>query len=370
MRLELRNWSGKDRPSSLLGLSASSDWILSPPSDRDPSLLRNPFMYTLSRDCGQYAPQSRFVEVFLNSRNRQLDQRADYFGVYSLTEKIQAGKERLQLDPDPSSTANPLGLSQGIIFKFDRPGPGEKGLKILNQDSEVFLTSPKESELSFQDSQILQQILGDFSLALKSPDRLHPRSQKSALDYIDSPSWHTWRWLGELSKNVDLYRASSYFHIPLSGPSAGLIKAGPVWDFDRSLNSKDRRDDDPHGWTAGKTWLPDRPIGVSSWWAPLLNDPTFKIEHCKHWQTLRKGPLSRDNFEKRLIGLQRELSQKIENPAEGTLPISAFQRNTRRWPGTGPVGISLASEVTLISEWLQKRLAWIDHQVALVLGAK
>jgi hypothetical protein len=361
-RLELRDWRGKDQAASLLGMPSASDWILSPPSEQDPSILRNPLMFALSRDCGQYAPLTRFVEVFLNFSNKRLGKRDDYFGVYALTEKIEAGEGRVEVELPKQNAETPYGLSEGLVFKYDRPGPGEKGIQIKELDATFYLTSPKESKLRYRDGKILEEILSDFAVALRAPDGVSPSSGKSYRDYIDAPSWHTWRWLGELSKNRDLYKASSYFHLPLGGPQAGLIKAGPVWDFDRTINSYDPSDDDPIGWTAGETWLPDLKQREARWWFDLLRRPEFIKDHCLHWQMLRKGPLSWEKIEARLKVLEGRLSE-----SSGPNSQTPFQRDGLRWQGTSPRGGTLRSEVEMMSEWLQARLQWIDQQTEIML---
>lgn len=365
LRLELQSWKGRDQPDGLLKMPSSADWILSPPSEHDPSLLRNALMYALSRECGQYAPRTRFIEVFFNHSDRLLDQRTDYFGVYTLTEKISGQEGRVVLDPDPGNAGkeNALGLSKGVIFKFDRPGPGEFGFPVPEFDRTFYLTSPKESKARYRDVRILQLRLAEFAKALQSPE------ENDYHELIDAPSWHTWRWLGEMARNVDLYRSSSYFHIPVSGPEAGLIKAGPIWDFDRSLDSHDQRDDNPEGWVAGENWLPDMTIGEAPWWNLLLQDPVFRHEHCLHWKKLRQGPLSFEKIEKTLKNLSETLNRGNAPPSHlvGVPETSPFQRNSLRWRGRGPRGGSLESECDHLMNWLRKRILWLDHQIELTI---
>jgi hypothetical protein len=141
-----------------------------------------------------------------------------------------------------------------------------------------------------------------------------------------------------------------------------LIKAGPVWDFDRTINSYDPSDDDPIGWTAGETWLPDLKQREARWWFDLLRRPEFIKDHCLHWQMLRKGPLSWEKIEARLKVLEGRLSE-----SSGPNSQTPFQRDGLRWQGTSPRGGTLRSEVEMMSEWLQARLQWIDQQTEIML---
>ena len=371
LRLELRDWKREDQAEKLLGFPEASDWVLSPPSLKDPSLIRNALVYALSRDCGQYAPRTAFVEVFLNSNNRLLDLRSDYLGVYTLTEKIQAKPGRAELSPEPAAKVVENTFPKGMIFKFDRPGPRESGVNLTDFDCTVFLVEPREGEITEPQLKNFQRHMNDFAQVLK---RSHSSSElgspKSYRDFIDTESWHTWRWLGELTRDVDLYRASSYFHIPATGIHAGLIKAGPVWDFDRSMNSYDARDSDPEGWTSGATWLPDPKKGEAPWWLFLLEDAEFKKEHCLYWQKLRQGPLQIDNIVKHLEQFQKQLT-KVNSLPEGSVGVfatSPFLRNRKKWKGSGPRGGTLDSEVKMMEAWIAHRLLWLDTQVEGILN--
>ena len=370
LRLELRDWKRKDQAEKLLDFPRASDWILSPPSQQDPSLMRNALMYALSRDCGQYAPRTAFVEVFLNSNDRLLDLRFDYLGVYSLTEKIQFYPGRVVLAPETLVESNNRIFPKSLIFKFDRPGPGEFGVKLKEFDCTVFLVDPGEEEASDSLVTHFQRHMNEFARVLEEPeDDSKAQNQKTYRNYIDAESWHTWRWLRELARDVDLYRASSYFHLLGTGPEAGLIKAGPVWDFDRSMNSLDSRDTDPKGWTSGPSWLPNPKNGESPWWALLLKDTHFRKEHCLHWQKLRRGPLQLKNIVQHLERFENELTRVNRPPEElvGVYATSPFQRDIRKWRGAGPRGGTLRSEVRMMESWISQRLSWLDRQVAELL---
>lgn len=370
LRLEFQNWKGKDKPQQILDFPASSDWILSPPSLKDPSLIRNALMYALSRDCGQYAPRTAFVEVFLNSNGKMLDMRSDYLGVYTLTEKIEASAGRVSLFPESDEDARSKLFPEGVIFKYDRPGPGQFGVPLSEFERSVYLVEPREEKATYQQVAVFQRHMDQFAKAIKpSPKDSAKLTHKSYQDFIDPESWHTWLWLGELSRDVDLYRASSYFHIPATGPQAGLIKAGPVWDFDRSINSLDKRNKNPEGWTAGDSWLPNLDKGEAPWWWFLLENPDFRKEHCLHWQKLREGPLKLENIFSHLDAFEGELLRVNHVPEGmvGVFPTSPFVRNSKKWPGSVTRGQGLEAEVQSMKTWLEHRLLWLDGQVAQVL---
>ena len=68
---------------------------------------------------GQYAPRTRFIEMFLNSDDSTVTM-ADYVGVYVLMEKIKIGPNRVDIaELEPSDNAEPE-ITGGYIIKKDK----------------------------------------------------------------------------------------------------------------------------------------------------------------------------------------------------------------------------------------------------------
>jgi len=63
MSLETWNEFNEDKDIKPLGFSSEADWILSARYGFDRSLIRNPFIYALSNEIGQWAVGTRFVEL-------------------------------------------------------------------------------------------------------------------------------------------------------------------------------------------------------------------------------------------------------------------------------------------------------------------
>jgi hypothetical protein len=61
----------------------------------DFALMRNNFIFELSRQTGECATRTRFVEIFHNPGGGSLSYNDDYFGVYSLMEKINRDDARV-----------------------------------------------------------------------------------------------------------------------------------------------------------------------------------------------------------------------------------------------------------------------------------
>ena len=84
--LKITDEDGDPRKVSVLGLPAESDWVLYAPYP-DKTLMRDVLAYEISSRMGQWAPRTRFVEVFVNQTGTRLSRR-DYVGVYALVEII------------------------------------------------------------------------------------------------------------------------------------------------------------------------------------------------------------------------------------------------------------------------------------------
>ena len=153
--LETRDEQGGDLAVSLVGLPADSDWVLNGPYS-DKTLMRNYLAYKWANDMGDYAPRTRFVEVYLNSGSGAVNA-ADYVGVYVLVEKIKQGEDRVDVeDLDPSDIAEPE-VTGGYIFKKDRLDPGDSGFT-TNSGQVLAYVYPKEDEISPEQAAYLQRL--------------------------------------------------------------------------------------------------------------------------------------------------------------------------------------------------------------------
>lgn len=87
-----------DRSIKILGMSTESDWIFYyPHPGYDRTMLYNTFIWELSRQTGRWAPEFRFVDVFVNEDGGDLTL-ADRKGVYVFLEKPKRDSKRIEFD--------------------------------------------------------------------------------------------------------------------------------------------------------------------------------------------------------------------------------------------------------------------------------
>ena len=335
LRIETWNEDGVDQPIAPLGFPREADWILHAPYGFDRALIRNPLMYELSNRVGSYAVRTRFCEVYINTGGGLLSQ-ADYFGVYSFMENIKRDEDRVDVERlDASDVAEP-DITGGYILKIDRLDPGDSGFSAAGQT--MGYVYPKEDNISPPQAAWLTQHMNAFAAALNGAGFANPQTGYAA--YIDPEAWVDHNILNVLAKNVDALRLSAYFY----KPRGERISFGPIWDFDRSINSTDGRDDDPRTWngTGDATDFFNYP-----WWGRLFQDPEFWQLWIDRWFEMRRGPLGTTQVNAVVDGMAAEISE-------------AQARNFQRWSGQG--GSGWASEITLVKTWLSTRSSWIDSQ--------
>ncbi len=352
-RLETQDPTGANLNIPLLGMPAENDWILYAPYS-DKSMLRNAVTFELGRQLDPYCSRMAFVELYLND---------DYRGVYILMEKIKRDDSRVNIARlEPHENAGDE-LTGGYIFKVD---------KVDNEDVEGidwFRSSPEPSYPNAKD--IIYQYYDPGSDELTATQRNYLKEYiieaESVLisSYFDDPELGYNRYLNtgsfvdfmlmsEISKEVDKYRYSNYFHKKKES-KGGEIFAGPLWDFNLGYGNVDY-------WEEGlitSGWLYDdlQPYEWSMmfWWARLNDDPWFLDLATTRWNELRENAFSNANI------------QAVIDSLTGYID-AAQQRNFDRWPILGNYvwpnydweNNSYEDEVIYFSNWLFTRLAWLD----------
>ncbi len=350
LTLESRDEDGEDQGINPLGLPKESDWVLSGRYQFDRALMRNPLIYRLSNEAGEYAVRTRFVEVFINTGGGNLSYSSDYFGVYTFMEKIKRDNDRVDVAKiDLGDTTEP-NVSGGYMFKKDRADPGDSGFSV-NTMGTLRWVEPKEDDVVSAQSTWLRNHLNEFDAALYNSNWTHPTTGKHFTEYLDQHSWLRHHWCNTLAMNVDGYRLSGYYYKHRSDTNGGKVGAGPIWDFDRTMGSTDSRDNNPSAWDgtgdSSKTWSDSR----YPWWGRALTNPDFRQAHTDLWQELRQNVFSTANIH----GVIDEFAAEIDfQDPNGSSPA---ERNFAKWPGQNH-----PNEVNILKNWLSTRVNWIDRQ--------
>ncbi len=354
--LELRDEFNQDKDLPLLGMPAESDWVLYGPNAIEPVQIHNPFAYELARRFGQWAPRTRFVELYLNTTGGAVTTN-NYHGLYILTEKIKVANGRIEATRLDAQDTNAPAVTGTYLLQEDRLEAGETGLPVPPIATDlapppagpfaITYSDPKESEIKLP-SRAAQQFyirnyMTNFIQALNSPAFADPVNGYAK--YVDLPPSIDQHIVKLVCFNVDAFVASSYFY----KPRAGKLVFGPVWDFDRSLESAgDPRDDNPRlfrtvapGWEAFDFFN-------DFWWSTMFRDTNFWQMWVDRYQGLRETELSQTRLFVLIDGLVAQVRE-------------SQPRDVARWPGvTTPRMNSYQWEVDHMKDWLTNRLHFID----------
>lgn len=342
--LETRDTAGEDLEVSLLGLPNASDFVLTA-NFSDKTLMRNALTYELARRTGQYATRTRFCEVVIDHT---------YQGVYALTEKIKRGKNRVDVSKLTESDTLGKALTGGYIVKVDwNDSPGWNSPFSQPNSPTIFTyfqhEYPKPENILPVQHDYIQAYVDSFEVALQGPDFQdtaigwrHFAEEKSFLDYL---------FINELSKNVDGYRLSTYFH----KDKGEKMAMGPLWDFDLAWYNADYCEGfNITGWAYNINYVCGD-AGVPFWWERLFEDTAFTQNAACYWQTMRAGTLHRDS----IFATIDSMAAVVEEAQQRNFlywPILGVYV----WPNPGALPTTYAGEVLKMKTWISSRLNWLD----------
>jgi hypothetical protein len=340
----LETWDefNNDKKVPILGMPEESDWNFYAPNNFEPVLIHNPFMYELSREIGQYATRTRFVEVYLNTRGGGVASN-NYNGIYVIEEKIKRGPHRVDIDKLEPEHLKPPEVTGGYMLKIDRADPGDSAfsaggvsdLNYVDPKGPVIRTPARDPQEQYILGYLktLGSVLNNAALA-RDPVEGYAK-------YIDVPASIDHHILNVLAFNVDALRLSTYLYKPRNGKLAW----GPIWDFDRALGSRDGRDANPRSWgDSGGTSFFSWPL-----WNRMFQDPNFYQKWIDRWEELRRDQFSTNNFN-RLIDL---MTGEVRN---------AQPREYAKWRSAAPVRVSYQNEIDLMKKYVKDRAEFIDAQ--------
>lgn len=337
---ETRNSERDDKDVALFGMPAGSDWALHA-SEIDRTFIREQLPHRLFREIGRYSPRTRPVEVFLNQGGGEITQ-DDYRGVYILIERIRRGNDRVDISKLESTENTEPDITGGFIFKKDKSDPGDVRVSTPNEGN-FTIVYPNENSVTTAQKDYLQDYLRDFETALDGASFADPLTGYEA--YIDVPSWIDMHVIQELTKEVDSYVFSTFYH----KDKDGKIVNGPLWDFDRSFgNTQASGEEDPEGWRGG-------PIGGrGAFWERLFEDPDFMQLYIDRWQELMETTLSEPFVNTIIDEMAAEVDEaKDRNFAPtGPWPLANVTRSHLTFP-------TYDQHVDYLRDWIGDRLDWV-----------
>ena len=337
---------------SLLGMPAHEDWVLKA-LYQDKSLLRDDLAFRLYNQMGHYSSRSRYCEVVVNG---------EYRGIYQLLEKVKRGKDRVNISKLTPAETTGDDLTGGYIISLDKFTAADAGWyskynsNSTGDSANFFLYCyPKADSITKEQKLYIRNYFDKFEAALASAT--YTSHTAGYRRYIDLRSFVDNFIINELSRNVDGYRASTFFYKDKESAPNNKLQAGPLWDFNIAFgNASYNSGNDPRGWAHEQPALTNY---VPWWWKRFMTDTVFRNELRCRYRDLRQNVLKEET-----------LFRYIDETS--SLLTESQARNFTRYPILGqiiypnpsPAPTTWQGELAYLKWWLQERLAWMDSMLA------
>lgn len=273
------------RDVGFLGMADHSEWVLNGPY-LDKTLLRNRLLYGLAREIFEWAPDTRYFELFLNGR---------YQGVYLAVEPVTVGAGRLNL-----SEYGLLSGETSYIVKRDRIGTEGEPLNTYGTaqgktNNRLYLDYPSEKRATEAQREWIERDISRLERSLYGG--VGGRPSPEYRQYIDLDNFVDYFIFNEVCMNRDGGNLSTYAYQDLGGK----LKLA-VWDYNNSF--------DNYQWfsTSPEEWLTLN----NSWFEQLVKDRVFVDRVQERYRELRRGPLSQAHIDELIARYQAELGDAVE----------------------------------------------------------
>ena len=292
----------------LLGKGKSKRYVLLA-NWMDRTLLRNDVSFELARRTSlDWTPSGEFVELYFNGIHQ---------GNYWLGEQIRVDENRVKADYlIEMDTYYDETYRFRTKFGF-KPNTNDAGLP-------VGIKYPDDDDLTTEQFLEIKELVTDVENAIyKNGDY----SSK-----IDLDSFLDWYLVHEVTYNLEPnHPKSCYFHF-----SKGVMKAGPVWDFDWYTFQ-------PSTWGLG--------ISKSIYFGQLFKDPDVISRLKEHWNAVKPEFETVDDY----------ILEKAD------LLALSDAINSKKWPCTSYVNgddtMSFDQAIARMREALKNRIIEVDKRI-------
>ena len=320
---------------SLLSDYAEKKWVLLA-NHVDQTLLRDYLAFSMASKLDMdFSPSFTFVDVYINGV---------YQGNYLLTDQLEVSSNRVDVEEKVSD------INTGFLVEYDI-GLYREGLE--NTDDNFFLIDGIPFVIKspdFEDDHYVEEqkiyIEDYFNTVLNTL-----RNHEDYSGLIDEASFIDWFIVNEVFKNVDSGYSSVYFN----KDKDGLLKMGPVWDFDISsgvpgyVNSEDRG---PEGW-----WTARESKNIFFYY--LMQYPSFRENLKARWNDVY------DNVIEVVLDETLYASDLITQSRYNNFELWDIIGKEESWY-TSPEIYDLKTydeQVWFLYDYLKTRIEWMNEEI-------
>lgn len=324
----------------------------------DKTLFRNLLAYDIASCFNMhYVPSGRNVDVIFNG---------EYRGNYQLTDQLEQGKNRVDVEEMLPTDISGEELTGGYMIEIDDYADGysdeqKKELKPLenktwfrsNKSTKVTIHYPEEENIVTEQSNYIKNYFNQLEDMVFSNTYL--TDKPSYRNILDMDSFLEHFITGELSGNTDTYW-SVYLYKYRSNP---LLYTGPVWDFDLAFENDQRtypiNNKTDYIYKSGSCTGRTRDF-VNK----IIADTIFTSRMKYLWSKARHNCLS-----------DSQIIAMVDNYED--LNTSSQELNFKRWtyfnqrvhlnPKTYA---NYSAEVDNVRNYFVNRAAWLDNKIGLI----
>ena len=330
------------KATGVFGMEADKSWTLLA-NWLDRSFVRDKVGLELGRRMNNgWTPDSRYVELFLNDR---------YQGAYLMTESVKIDGDRVDVDKEQGMIVE----TDGKTVEDSRLGfTSSKGIVWAFKDPDKYEPSDPE-QVSTAKRDAVKNRINAFESKLYSD-----ATREQYVNFLDVDKAIDFYFIREFTKerDGDMYRSNYVSWDPsgLESLSDNKLHFGPAWDFDRSAGITGETDavhvyvDSPEGfYLRGTGTHSEHPTYRTHWFVQLFKSATFKSTAAAQWDAKRSVFAS---------------GSQIARDADVALGPGA-ENDQRRWPQSRRYEDhgSHQDEIDFVTDWYDKRFAWLDDNL-------
>jgi hypothetical protein len=297
---------------SLFGYQKAKSWVLLA-NHRDPTLIMNSLAFELGQRFGlPFTNHYVHVELILNGV---------YEGSYVLTEQVQVGKGRVDIDED-----------DGFLVEIDSYYDEEPKFKTNNYQLPVMIKSPEDlGNPSGYD--FVKNAVNEFA-AKVAADSFPENGYR---DLIDMDTFVDYIMINEIMCNDEIGYVKSIYMYKDKGTNSKICM-GPLWDFDHVL-----------GFMSPHKYFKETDTRRKSYKHPFFNrffgDSVFRAAYKTRWNEKYTDIASIESFIDQMANTLNK-SQKA---------------NYAVWQWID--GVNYDQEISKMKVWLRNRISYLNTEI-------
>lgn len=310
----------------------------------DKTLMRNLLAYELSRIFEMsFTAWSRPVDVIING---------EYQGCYQLTDQMEVGKNRIDIDKMSAADNSGEALTGGYMWEIDDYAQKEAVWFTSNRGTKVTIHYPKDDSITSAQRDYAKQYFNQMEAAVFASN--YSDATNGWRKFMDETTFLKHFLVGEMSGNTDTYW-SVYQYKLRNDPK---VYTGPCWDFDLAFDNDNRTyhvcSKSDYVYRSGGSCTGAMRSFVDR---VIVSDTNTKPALVRIWDDARHNGLT----EEHLLAYTDSLAAALEE---------SQRLNFMRWPMltqwvhmNPQVAGSYAGEVRVVKNYISDRIKWMDRKL-------